>query len=134
MKFESKFETDISDNSGGFFAPRVDKNGKLLINLWLDDERLPPPGWVWVKSVDEAIAYLNLGVVNHMSLDHDLGVESEGDPLVIKEAKTGYDLTKWMAENQTWSREAPTVHSANPAGAANMKSVINRYGDVRWWK
>lgn len=49
------------------------------IDLWLDDVRPAPTGWVWVKTVDEAKAWLiqkderGQPVVRAMSLDHDLG-------------------------------------------------------------
>lgn len=80
-----------------------------------------------MKSVADAKKLLELGVVVIMSLDHDLGMTNEEDPLEEVPAETGYDLCLWMAANNKWSKIRPTVHSANPVGAANMKSVINRY-------
>jgi len=41
---------------------------------------------------------------------------------------TGYDLVKWMAENEVWPKNKPTVHSDNPVGRKNMLGVIDRYG------
>lgn len=45
------------------------------VNLFLDDERVPLPGWTWVKTYNEAVAIMSdpdIRVVS-MSLDHDLG-------------------------------------------------------------
>lgn len=92
------------------------------INLWLDDERPAPEGWKHAFDFDHAVHlvlyYKEEGfTIENMSLDHDLGEE-----------KTGYDFVKWLAEFEHWPTNKPTVHSMNPVGAANMRSVINRYG------
>lgn len=86
------------------------------MKLWLDDVRREPDGWIRCKTVQEVINHLLTGLVEEMSLDHDLGT-----------AETGYDLVKWCAENRVWSKHKPRVHSWNPVGAANMRAVINRY-------
>lgn len=87
------------------------------MNLWLDDERPAPEGWAWYLDIGLAKTALFAGLVDKMSLDHDLG---EGK-------LTGYDLVKWCAETGHWSRSKPTVHSMNPVGAADMRSTIDRY-------
>lgn len=40
--------------------------------------------------------------------------------------QNGYTLCVWMAETGCWPRAKPRVHSANPAGAARMRAVIER--------
>ena len=112
------------------------------ISLWLDDVRPAPTGWIHVKTVDEAIKLLQAGVVQKASLDHDLGACSDcmGGRTVeqwLEETHysqmpncahfgTGYTLVCWMEENDCWPTEKPTVHSANPAGAAKMRAAINK--------
>lgn len=112
------------------------------INLWLDDIRPAPWGWVHVKTDEEARWYLEKGMVQQMSLDHDLGAcpECMGGRTVeqwLVETNyqqmpncphfgTGYTLVCWMEENDIWSVEKPTVHSANPVGRAKMQVAINR--------
>lgn len=98
------------------------------IKLWLDDERRAPFGWVHCNRVQDAKVLLLTGLITWASLDHDLGFTDEEDPLKSVECETGYDLCKWMAEHRIWPKYKPMVHSANPTGAANMRSVINRYG------
>lgn len=60
----------------------------MNVKFWLDDERLAPKGWTWVKNASEAISFLQMpGIVGHgdpnvgspnfitlthMSFDHDL--------------------------------------------------------------
>lgn len=116
--------------------------------------RQTPEGWHRCFKVDEVKELLLSGVVTDMSLDHDLGAtylcpkcydtstnwyESdwmkcsreqcfcECHKIPFIEAPSGYDLVKWCAENDIWSANKPTVHSANPAGRVNMQSVIDRY-------
>ena len=87
--------------------------------LWLDDCRQAPEGWTHAKTYDEAIKHLQSGQVEHCSLDHDLG---ETDP----SGKTGYDVVQWMAENNTWPKFKPMVHSMNPSGSARMRLLIEK--------
>lgn len=91
------------------------------VNVWVDDERVAPEGWVWVKTAEQAIAILETDGVDSLSLDHDLGDRSEPE-------LTGYTVCLWLAENGHWPKNKPTVHSSNAVGAANMRSVIDRYG------
>jgi hypothetical protein len=114
-----------------------------VINMYLDDERPAPDGWVLAKTVDEAKALLLQGVVQQASLDHDLGACSDcmGERTPedwLAETKytqrpncehfgTGYTLVCWMEETGNWPKERPAVHSANPAGRAKMQAAINRH-------
>ncbi len=90
------------------------------MNLWLDDVRPAPPGWVHARTAEEAAHYLATGHVVNASLDHDLGRERDGTWLV-----------RWMIEYRCWPRNRPNVHSANPVGAARMRGMIKRYGPYR---
>jgi hypothetical protein len=88
--------------------------------VWLDDERPMPEGFdLHVKTASEAIALIRAGMVYHISLDHDLGHDSNG---------TGYDVAKFIEEGAFQGSIAPmevSVHSANPVGANNMKRCID---------
>lgn len=88
------------------------------INLWLDDLRPAPEGWLHVKTVDQAKYFLRRGQVRQMSLDHDLGEE-----------ETGYDLLVWLEREiakDRWQHVRPVifVHSANPVGRRKMFAAI----------
>lgn len=117
-----------------------------MLNLWLDDMRPAPEGWVHVKTVSEAQPFFERGEVERCSLDHDLGAcpacmggrthdqwldecDYETAPN-CEHFGTGYTLVCWLEETGLWPKLKPTVHSANPAGRARMQAVINRhYGE-----
>jgi hypothetical protein len=114
-----------------------------MINLWLDDCRPAPEGWVWVKTVDEAKPYLERGEVQRASLDHDLGAcdaclgglsemrwsarRNFQEMPNCDHFGTGYTLVCWMEETRFWPVEKPTVHSLNFEGARRMRMAIDRY-------
>lgn len=100
------------------------KNG---INLWLDDRRPMPAGFdLHVYTAQAAIAALETGTVERISLDHDLGPENE--------TGNGYMVAKWIEEaaylnkipRLTWS-----VHSQNSVGAASMRAALTN-ADAYW--
>jgi hypothetical protein len=108
------------------------------MNIWLDDKRPAPRGWLWCKTVADAQRQLRTGKVQKASLDHDLGpqplcAECEGEPQDCgachchSRPSNGCDLTTWMAASGHWSVEKPEVHSANPPGAKAMRATIDRY-------
>ena len=95
--------------------------------LYLDDLR-DTPWWFdkRVKSYGEFVEFVkSLGKSIEMwyiSFDHDLG-----------EGKNGYDCAKWLVN---WcidnGYKVPTyeIHSANPVGAENIKSVFESYKKI----
>jgi hypothetical protein len=94
--------------------------GPQGLKLWLDDLRPAPEGWVWAKTVEEAIEVLEAGEVGEASLDYDMGLgKRNGDALCL-----------WMAENEVWPQTL-TVHSSNPPGARSMCRLIERHGPYR---
>ena len=97
------------------------------MKLYLDDERIPPEGWVLVKTVPELIKLISSEeTIEQISLDHDLG----DDQL------TGYDFLCWLEEqvylNKLTYLPIINIHSANPTGRINMalalRSIQKIYG------
>ncbi|MCD6436385.1 MAG: hypothetical protein J7L15_08395 [Clostridiales bacterium] len=88
------------------------------IKLYLDDERTAPNGWVNIKSAEMAIQLLKKGVVEELSLDHDLGRK-----------KTGYDVLLWIEKEMlTQGFSMPNaiyIHTANPVGRMKMEQAIS---------
>lgn len=81
------------------------------MRVFLDDSRPTPLGWVRVYWPYQAIALLEAGEVEVISLDHDLGDDDRG---------TGMDVLVWMEEvvrERGFKAPDVRVHSANPAGA-----------------
>lgn len=117
--------------------------------LFLDDERYPDSvtwidldksvKWEIVRSFEEAVQWVEKhGIPNVISFDHDLGEhfheEIVNDELIIGPitAKTGYDFANWLIDydmdTNCWPSDFSfTVHSKNPIGAENIKSLINNY-------
>lgn len=114
---------------------------ETYINLWLDDIRPAPAGWLLAKNYDEAVALASRNPVQKMSLDHDLGacsacLKGRSPEEWLEEADyqsmpncthvgTGYNFVEWMAQNNVWPAECPIVHSMNPVGAARMRILID---------
>lgn len=109
--FRGRGTRGTTQRSGNIAQPNA-------INIWLDDERLPPDGWVWAKTAEQAIQLLQQHPVDRMSFDHDLGPE---------EAGTGYQVALWLAEHGRWPSSGVSLHSANVVGVKNMSAVIERY-------
>ena len=98
------------------------------MKLWLDDVRPAPEGYVWIRSVNEAMADIEyLEDLNEhicielIDIDHDAGDFAYDGGDYIK-------LLDWLEET---GRDYPIrIHSMNPVGVANMRRIIERNG----WK
>lgn len=97
----------------------------MTYTLFLDDERMPPSrgaNWIIARSSHEAIHVVKkLGIPDFISFDHDLGHDD-----------TAMVFVKWLIEydldnNLIKPEFAFTVHSANPVGAENIRSLMSSY-------
>ena len=89
------------------------------MRVFLDDERITPESWVRVYWPDEAIALLETGQVDELSLDHDLGDDERG---------TGDDVVLWVEEAVALRGFLPqkmSVHSANSSARQKMQAGID---------
>ena len=92
------------------------------MKLWIDDVRPAPYGYVWVKTINDAILQIEMHEQNNVpflliSLDHDAG--DYGSPDYIK-------LLDWLEET---GRNYPIhIHSINPVSVENMRRIIERNG------
>ncbi|VTR97310.1 cyclic-phosphate processing receiver domain-containing protein [Tuwongella immobilis] len=106
------------------------------MKLWLDDVRDPRSVKIqedfgadgdelWVKTAASAIHYLRQGIVESISLDHDLGPPSAG---------TGLDVARFI-EEQAFYGTIPklvwAVHSTNPVGRKAMTQAMTK-ADEFW--
>lgn len=97
------------------------------LRLWVDDVRLPPPGYTWVKTAEEALDVCRQRLVETASLDHDLG---------MREQPNGHFIENEYAKDGTWLMEQLIledllprhvyIHSQNPVGALRMKGMLRR--------
>lgn len=103
--------------------------------LFLDDER--DLSYVWpdyadryqwriARTYEQAIAIITEhGVPFLISFDHDLGESNQ---------KTGFDFAKYLVEGDQDGKISIRdmdffVHSANPVGAENIRSLLGSYMD-----
>ena len=107
------------------------------MKIWLDDIRPAPVGYVWLRSVNAAKAWImqcerkyadlftrerrydtNL-LARYWDIDHDAGdyVNEGGDYIKILD---------WLEETR---RNYPIhIHSQNPVGVENMRRIIQKNG------
>ena len=87
------------------------------INLYVDDIRRWPDGFVVARNYDEAIELLNNNKINILSLDHDLGIDEHGVE------KNGYDIVKYICEYGISSKKI-YIHTDNIVGRDNMYHTL----------
>lgn len=88
------------------------------VNLYVDDLRDCPEGFVIVRTVEQAKYYLENFEIAILSLDHDLGIDEQGNL-----SSTGYDLVKYICENGL-RVEKIYLHTDNSVGRENMYQTL----------
>lgn len=101
-----------------------------MIKIWIDDIREPPFGYLWFKSVNEVINYLEKIenaldeydyppedlLIEAIDLDHDAGKYS-------KDGGDYIEILNWM-ERRKMGGWPIRLHTANPVGRENMRTII----------
>ena len=119
------------------------------MKLWIDDVRPAPEGYVWVKSVNEAIIKILKIELEALLIEDGLRQgqykQSCGEVLASIErielididhvageyACYGGDYIKLLDWLEETSRNYPIhIHSMNPVGVENMRRIIQKNG----WK
>lgn len=91
------------------------------MKLWIDDVRISPKGYVWIKTVNEAIMMIedDYDAIELIDIDHDAGDYAVDGGDYIK-------LLDWLAEREL---SYPIhIHSMNPVGVQNMRVIIQKNG------
>lgn len=88
------------------------------INIYLDDLRVCPDRFVIARTYEDAVNLIENNKVGILSLDHDLGEDENGNLL-----KTGYDLVKYICENNCDIEEI-YIHTDNAVGRINMIETL----------
>lgn len=94
------------------------------INVYLDDNRETPPGFVRTYTVADTLAILRSCSVDVLSLDNDLGIpgiENEGREVVRQLSEQSF--CGW----DRWPKRI-RIHSANSAAMDYIRGMILRYG------
>lgn len=137
---------------GGSTPPVATNFFIMAYNLYLDDFRNPIDSayyrgeaiyaheeWEVVRNYDEFVKIIQeKGLPEIISFDHDLADEHYGMHDHIDEMeysayqeKTGYDCAKWLInyciDNNKKLPATILIHSMNPAGSQNIKSLFESY-------
>lgn len=128
----------------------------MSYNLFLDDERevgdvkwvnLPLVCWTIVRNYNNFVKTISdKGLPNIITFDHDLGEEAykecrwtfdqrnlEGGAFNyknLKGEKTGFDCAKWLVDyclDKKLNLPEYYIHSLNPIGSDNIKSLLESY-------
>ena len=92
--------------------------------LWIDDVRHAPAGYEWVRSVEGAKNAIKRrenynNPYELIDIDHDAG----------DFYKLGGDYIKLLDWLEETGRNYPIrIHSMNPVGVANMRTIIHKNG------
>lgn len=97
----------------------------IKTKLWVDDERLPPADWIWLKTVNDVIAFLQNNSTDEdilISLDHDSGdfYQCGGDYINILNYLEAHEINA--------DRLIFHLHTMNPVGRQNMQRIIEHNG------
>lgn len=101
------------------------------MKVWVDDLRPAPEGYIWCQSTNEALRLIvpNIFDVEILHLDHDMGDTFGGDAIIILD-----ELERKSHRDSNFAEAVSKIvfklHSANPVGVANMRSIIQKNG----WK
>lgn len=106
---------------------RMIESRKELVNvLWVDDIRDPRDhgyeGATWAKTSQEAVGLLGTLKWNVISLDHDLGEDSEADGVEVAKALVGMAL-----EGSVAYYPQLYCHSSNPVGRYRIEGFYNDF-------
>lgn len=88
------------------------------MNLYVDDLRDCPKGFVVARTMEEAIELIENNEIEILSLDHDLGEDENGNLL-----PTGYDLVKYFCEHGLFAKKI-YLHTDNGVGRENMYQTL----------
>ncbi|MBM7621564.1 hypothetical protein JOC95_003453 [Bacillus tianshenii] len=87
----------------------------MKINVFLDDSRTCPEGYILAEDIDECLTLLENNAIEHLSLDHDL----------LNRHRNGLLLVQIMVENELYA-ERITIHSANSVGSKAMYTYLKQ--------
>ena len=86
------------------------------MNIYLDDYRPCPSGFVLAKNVEECIALLEQAEVEILSLDYDLGW---GQPTAI-------EVVHYIVENKRFPKTV-YLHTSSPSGRMQMYQLLAKH-------
>ena len=104
------------------------------MKLYLDDVRPTPEGYVRCYWPSEVLQHLLSGLVEEVSLDHDIG-DADAAKAENRKERTGMDVLTWIQKQVVQKLAGFTppvmkVHSNNAAAIRDMATVIRRIEEL----
>lgn len=91
-----------------------------MVNVWVDDERTPPEGWMWVETVKDAIGLLELRRIENLSLDYTL-----------HKGETTDAIMDWLREHpERWPTGSIVCHSSSAAAVELIERMIKDFAPM----
>lgn len=89
------------------------------MKIFLDDTKLCPKGWEWVKTIDDfkEVVQNNLDDLEAISLDYELEVTDQG--------RTGMDACRYLIERKINCPKI-VIHSTHPQ-ARKMRELLEEH-------
>ncbi|MGM0845136.1 MAG: cyclic-phosphate processing receiver domain-containing protein [Bacillota bacterium] len=85
------------------------------INVFLDDIRKAPEGYILIETIDECLNLLKNNPIEHLSLDHDL----------LNKTRNGTMLVEIMVHERLFA-DRITIHSANSVRGRGMYKSLKQ--------
>lgn len=95
----------------------MERKEEKKVKIFLDDTKLCPKGWLWVKTIDDfkEAVQKNIDNLEAISLDYELEVTDKG--------KTGLDACRYLIANDIVCPQI-VIHSIHPH-ADQMKKLLH---------
>lgn len=115
-------------------------NNSTLMNIWLDDQREAPEGWVHLHNMDEVEVFLESILYpstchtgRRAGSGYNTRIEKMSFDYHLSHPKKGIDVMKYLADlcvkestNRFWPKEI-FYHSNDPEGVKEMKAFAERF-------
>ena len=93
------------------------------MNLFIDDQRVPPEGWEVARTVTDAIRILSSSPPEAISLDHDIAVNQS--PLHTFSDENFSAVCQYLILMKN-PPKLIFLHTASRYGCENMKSILSK--------
>ena len=102
------------------------------MKLFVDDLRKPPEGWELARTNTDAIKVLSMGLVEEISLDHDIIFTTQEESVIVGHysEETFQPIAYYIARME--KKPKVLFHTANIEAGRDMADTIGCQFDY-WW-
>lgn len=98
------------------------------MNLFVDDQRIPPEGWELTRTITESIRILASEKIKYLSLDHDIQwvPSHKGTYARAMSAESFEPVARFVVLLRKADQpEIIFIHTANPNGGSNLTRILS---------